>query len=99
MPSAHLSWGPFRKYVTLGGVGGGGVERESHHDTKGWGGVSQVASRDGRLMLLDNLDEYILHIQAANFIILMCQNVFQNTTSIIVKDYINDYYSESGMKY
>ena len=34
------------------------------------------------------------------FIILMCQNVFQNTTSIIVKDYyINDYYSESGMKW
>ena len=29
--------------------------------------MSQVASRDGRLMLLDNVHEYILHIQAANF--------------------------------
>ena len=63
-------------------------ERESHHDTRGGGGgggVSQVASRDGKLMLLDNLDEYILHIQAANFYHFMCQNVFQNTASIIVK--------------
>ena len=45
--------------------------RESHHDTMtkggGGGGVAQVASHDIRLMLLDNLDEYVLHIQAANF--------------------------------
>ena len=72
-------------------MGGGGMfERESHHDTKG-GGVSQVASRDGKLMLLDNLDEYILHIQAANF--------YHSYVPKRRKDYINDYYSESGMKY
>ncbi len=36
--------------------------------TQRGGGGCQVASRDRRLMLLDNLDEYILlHIQAANF--------------------------------
>ena len=35
--------------------------------TQRGGGVSQVASHDLRLMLLDNLDEYVLHIQAANF--------------------------------
>ncbi len=52
-------------------------------------------------MLLDNLEMNIYLIYKLQiFIILMCQNVFQNTTSIIVKEYyINDYYSESGMKY
>ena len=63
--TVHAFKGPFRKYVTLGGVGG--CLKESHTMTQRGGGVSQAASRDGRLMLLDNLDEYILHIQAANF--------------------------------
>ncbi len=61
--------------------------------------MSQVASRDGRLMLLDNLDEYILHIQAANFYHSYVPKRLPKYNVYYGKDYINDYYSESGMKY
>ncbi len=99
MPSTHLSWGSFRKYVTLGGGGGG--FKESHTMTQRGGGVSQVASRDGRLMLLDNLDEYILHnIQAAKFYHSYVPKRLPKYNVYYGKGYyINDYYSESGMKY